>query len=75
MQLELAGIDDRKNLGAEIAADQDNNCAADDKIGKYDNAPSFHDGAREPFVPGTQPIEKRLLRLPVHARIAPLMTR
>ncbi len=46
MQLELAGIHDRKDLSAERAADQENNCAADDEIGEHDDASSFHDGAR-----------------------------
>ncbi len=70
MQLELAGIHDRKNLGAERAADQQNDCATNDQIGKHDDAPSFHDGTREPIVPGTQPIEKCLLGLMVRIRIA-----
>jgi hypothetical protein len=30
----------------------------------------FHDDAQKPIVPGTQPIEKRLLRLVVRALIA-----
>ncbi len=70
MQLQLAGIHDRKNLGAERAADQDNDCAAEDEIGKHDGVPPFHDGAREPIVPGTQPVEGGFLRLAVRARIA-----
>jgi multidrug efflux pump subunit AcrB len=42
---------------------------ADDQIGRHDDAPSFHDGAREPIVPGSQPIEERLLRRVVLTRI------
>src|SRR6202043_2073402 len=49
MQLQLAGIHDRKNLRAERAAGEENDCAADDEIGKHDDATSFHDRASEPI--------------------------
>ena len=70
MQLKLPGIDNRKNLGAERAADHGNNCAADDEIGEHDEAPSFHQHVCKPIICGAQPIKKGLLRLLVRARAA-----
>jgi len=50
MQLKLPGIDNRKNLGAERAADHGNNCAADDEIGEHDEASSsFHQHVCKPI--------------------------
>src|SRR5713226_8500671 len=48
--------------------DQENDCAADDQIGKHDDPPSFHDDVREPLVLGAHPVEERLLRLAMRAR-------
>src|SRR5215471_2527486 len=70
MQLKLPGIDNRKNLGAERAADHGNNCAADDEIGEHDEASSFHQHVCKPIVCGTQPIEKGLLWLLARAPAA-----
>ncbi len=67
VQLELSGIDKWENLGSEPATDQENNCATNDEVGKYDDTPSFHDEVRQPLVLATQPVKKGRSRLAVRA--------